>query len=638
MAQACAAALAARAGAHAAASSSGRRGTRGGDGGGKGGRVGDAQSLARGGQPRFPVCAWRPPRVSTSGHDAPPPPDAGVPVGAYVCAEAATVQLVRAALMDTGRLKAHGVTRFDPRTWAALGFAGDGVAADAFASPRLGDADAASPDPWAVHAFAPAAGEREPDELLALVASGATRFVPNLRLGNPACYVDLGKREARDYDSSQKKTTERRANEIPYDAFRPAVSASSRLEAYAARRDAEARARALGTVRAPAWSPSERPSVAKEKGSFAPFAFSELFAGVGGFAYALRACGGVPVFAAELCPHARATYAINHGCGGGIFPFPNENDANENPHAGPEHAGPLVVGDVTDVCESVIPNHDVLTGGFPCQSFSRRGDRRGFDDPRGLLYLEICRVLRACRPSAFLLENVDGLVTMRGGETIRAVTEALASCGYGVTYAVLDAADGWAPQRRRRVFFVGFRDDKVAQGALERFAWPTVAKNTGASRPRVRSILEREEDAADPPGAAMRACEVSAYQMDRAARFFARAPEDASRERRTNAVAYVAADPDGHARTLCASYRRSSAYNAELVPPSAATRARRPRFYTAREAARLMGFPETFQPDPERAWHELGNSVVVPLVRDVAAAVLTAMRWGEAADVPARDE
>ena len=494
-----------------------------------------------------------------------------------------------------------------------------------------------------MHAFAPAAGEREPDELLALVASGATRFVPNLRLGNPACYVDLGKREAR--DSSQ--TTEKRANDA-YDAFRPAVSASSRLEAYAARRDAEARARALGAVRAPDWSPAERPSVATQK-VFAPFAFSELFAGVGGFAYALRDVGGVPVFAAELCPHARATYAINHGCGGGIFP----NDANDENTAA--YAGPLVVGDVTDVCESVIPNHDVLTGGFPCQSFSRRGDRRGFDDPRGLLYLEICRVLRACRPSAFLLENVDGLVTMRGGETIRAVVEALTSCGYGVTYAVLDAADGWAPQRRRRVFFVGFRDDKVSQGALERFAWPT-AGDTGAS-PRVRSILEREEDAADPPGAAMRACEVSAYQMDRAARFFARAgasaggakppedasPEDASRERkkRTSAVAYVAADPDGHARTLCASYRRSSAYNAELVPPSAATRARRPRFYTAREAARLMGFPETFQPDPERAWHELGNAVAVPLVRDVAAAVLTAMRWGEAADVPAsaaRDE
>jgi DNA (cytosine-5)-methyltransferase 1 len=160
--------------------------------------------------------------------------------------------------------------------------------------------------------------------------------------------------------------------------------------------------------------------------------------------------------------------------------------------------------------------------------------------------------------------------------------------------------------------------------------------------------LEREEDAAEPPGDAMRACEVSAYQMDRAAGFFARrestgarVEDDTARERATEDVAYLAAELDGHARTLCASYRKSSAYNAELVPPSAATRARRPRFYTAREAARLMGFPETFQPDPERAWHELGNSVAVPLVRDVAAAVMTAMRWGEAEKAEkaaARDE
>ena len=586
----------------------------------------DAQSLARGGQPRFPVCAWRPPRVSTSGHDAPPPPHAGIPVGAYVCAEAATVQLVRAALMDTGRLKAHGVTRFDPSTWAALGFAGRDVAADAFAS--------ASPDPWAVHAFAPAAGEREPDELLALVASGATRFVPNLRLGNPACYVDLGKKKTRGCDAEKEKDA--RARSARAVAFRPAMSASERLEAYAARRDAEARARALGVVRAPDWTPEDPAK------TFAPFAFSELFAGVGGFAYALREIGGVPVFAAELCPHARATYVINHGCGSGLFPPPSADEASFSS----AHAGPLVVGDVTDACESVIPDHDVLTGGFPCQSFSVRGERRGFEDPRGLLYLEICRVLHACRPSAFVLENVDGLVTMNGGETISAVIEALRSCGYGVTHAVLDAADGWTPQRRRRVFFVGFRDDKVSEGALERFAWPTA----GDAPSSVGSILEREEDAADPPGTAMHACEVSAYQMDRAAGFFARralgAPEtppegdakeedvERTRPRTRNAGewTYVAADRDGLARTLCASYRRSSAYNAELVPPSAATRARRPRFYTPREAARLMGFPETFQPDPERAWHELGNSVAVPLVRDVAAAVLTAMRWGEAAD------
>ena len=535
-----------------------------------------------------------------------------------MCAEAATVQLVRAALMDTGRLKAHGVTRFDPRTWAALGFADADVAADAFASPRRdGDASAASPDPWAVHAFAPAAGEREPDELLALVASGATRFVPNLRLGNPACYVDLGKT----IDSSRGETRLRRNAMLS--AFRPLMTESARLEAYLERRDAESRARALGAVRVPDWTP------AGPTKTFKPFTFSELFAGVGGFAYALREIGGVPAFAAEINPHARLTYVLNHGCGCGL--------SVSDPHDGlePSERGPLIVGDVTDVCESVVPPHDVLTGGFPCQSFSVRGERLGFEDPRGLLYLEICRVLSACRPSAFILENVDGLVTMNEGKTINAVLEALTSCGYGVTYEVLDAADGWTPQRRRRVFFVGFRDDRVEEGALERFAWPKASRFTNA--PTVRAVLEREEDAAEPPGDAMRACEVSAYQMDRAAGFFARressgarVEDDPARERATDDVAYLAASVDGHARTLCASYRKSSAYNAELVPPSAATRARRPRFYTAREAARLMGFPETFQPDPERAWHELGNSVAVPLVRDVAAAVMTAMRWGEA--------
>ena len=106
---------------------------------------------------------------------------------------------------------------------------------------------------------------------------------------------------------------------------------------------------------------------------------------------------------------------------------------------------------------------------------------------------------------------------------------------------------------------------------------------------------------------------------------------------------------EGVARTLCASYRKSSVYNAELVPPPVndaddddddddddeaaeeegrvrrRRRRRRPRYYTVREAARLQGFPETFHPDPERGYHELGNAVVPPLVRSVGAAVLEAL-------------
>ena len=107
------------------------------------------------------------------------------------------------------------------------------------------------------------------------------------------------------------------------------------------------------------------------------------------------------------------------------------------------------------MCEEIIPPHDVLTGGFPCQSFSARGQRRGLDDPRGALYREILRTLVACRPRAFLLENVEGLATMDDGEVLDVIVADLRAAGYDVETKIIDAA-GWVPQSRRRVFFVGF--------------------------------------------------------------------------------------------------------------------------------------------------------------------------------------
>ena len=274
--------------------------------------------------------------------------------------------------------------------------------------------------------------------------------------------------------------------------------------------------------------------------------------------------------------------------------------------------------------------YDVLTGGFPCQSFSARGQRRGLDDPRGALYREILRTLVACRPRAFLLENVEGLATMDDGEVLDVIVADLRAAGYDVETKIIDAA-GWVPQSRRRVFFVGFRvddaqddenvrrpwtttaDSRAARrsgaSAASRFRWPTRTRTRGGT---VRDVLE-DECGND----ATAACEVSERQTRRAARFFRRRDEE------TN-VTYLEADLDGVARTLVASYRKSSAYNAELVAP-AGERRRRPRYYTAREAARLQGFPESFALDPDRGHHELGNSVAVPLVRDIAVEMLRAL-------------
>lgn len=558
-----------------------------------GGRVGEAQRLARGGQPRFPVCRWRP--------RAPLPPWVGIPVGAYVCAEAETVQRVRAALLDSGRLKPHGVTRFDARVWRALDEDGH--------LPIPTDPDAAE---WAVHVFGLPPGRPEDDAVAALIDSGAVRYVPGVRIGSPACYVHLGDKRAdrdRDLDPGRRQDDTSSPSSGSLGVFIPAATSAESAAESARRVDAEARARPGGRVQPPKWAPPD------DHPTFARFTFSELFAGVGGFGAALRDLGGEATFASESCPHARRTYVVNHGCGAGT---------------GAPGDGPLVVGDITDVCEEIIPPHDVLTGGFPCQSFSARGQRRGLDDPRGALYREILRTLVACRPRAFLLENVEGLATMDDGEVLDVIVADLRAAGYDVETKIIDAA-GWVPQSRRRVFFVGFRvedaeddenvrrpwtttaDSRAARrsgsSAASRFRWPTRTRTRGGT---VRDVLE-DECGND----ATAACEVSERQTRRAARFFRRRDEE------TN-VTYLEADLDGVARTLVASYRKSSAYNAELVAP-AGERRRRPRYYTAREAARLQGFPESFALDPDRGHHELGNSVAVPLVRDIAVEMLRAL-------------
>src|SRR3989344_4890155 len=94
----------------------------------------------------------------------------------------------------------------------------------------------------------------------------------------------------------------------------------------------------------------------------------------------------------------------------------------------------IVVGDITKIKTADIPDHDLLVGGFPCQSFSMVGQRRGFNDPRGQLYLEMVRILKAKKPTAFIAENVKGLVSMHGGEALKKIVGDFEKAGYRVFY------------------------------------------------------------------------------------------------------------------------------------------------------------------------------------------------------------
>lgn len=163
------------------------------------------------------------------------------------------------------------------------------------------------------------------------------------------------------------------------------------------------------------------------------FRFLDLFSGIGGFHYGLSKCGGKCVMASEIDETAIQTYVRNYN----IMP----------------------VGDVSKIDIKDIPEFDLLCAGFPCQSFSNVGKKGGLTDPRGALIYQVIRILKGCKPRAFMLENVKGLISHDKGATIKTIISELENCGYKVVYQVLEAKDFGVPQIRKRVFIVGVRND-----------------------------------------------------------------------------------------------------------------------------------------------------------------------------------
>ena len=165
----------------------------------------------------------------------------------------------------------------------------------------------------------------------------------------------------------------------------------------------------------------------------------DLFAGIGGirlgFQQAFSDCECV--FTSEIDKFAIQTYQANFG--------------NEN-----------IYGDITQVNEFSIPNHDILLAGFPCQPFSQAGLKKGFTDIRGTLFFDIVRILKAKMPPVFLLENVKQLKNHNNGQTLNTILTHLQEIGYtNLHYDVLKARDFGVPQNRERIYIVGFLDESI---------------------------------------------------------------------------------------------------------------------------------------------------------------------------------
>ena len=201
------------------------------------------------------------------------------------------------------------------------------------------------------------------------------------------------------------------------------------------------------------------------------FKFIDLFAGIGGIRLAYQKVGGKCVFSSEYNKFAKVTYEANFG----EVPF----------------------GDITKIDEKIIPDHDVLLAGFPCQPFSiagvskknSLGKQHGFlDETQGTLFFDIARILKEKKPKAFMLENVKNLVSHDKGRTFEVIYNTLDELGYSVHFRVLDGQH-FVPQHRERIIIVGF-DRDVFKGQ-ENFEFPNLPK----TKKIIREILDENPDA-----------------------------------------------------------------------------------------------------------------------------------------------
>lgn len=314
------------------------------------------------------------------------------------------------------------------------------------------------------------------------------------------------------------------------------------------------------------------------------FTFIDLFAGIGGMRIAFEKNGGHCVYSNEWNKYCQQTYFANFG---------------EQPE-----------GDITKVNAADIPDHDVLVAGFPCQPFSIAGVSKknslgratGFEDKtQGTLFFDVCRIIKEKRPKAFMLENVKNLCSHDRGRTFKVILESLDELNYEVFYSVLDGQN-YVPQHRERIIIVGFDRNRYGENIQFDFSITPVSP-----KPVIKDILETNVD-----NKYTLSDKLWIYLQNYAAKHKAAG----------NGFGYGIAPMDGVSRTLSARYYKDGS---EVLIQQ---KEKNPRKLTPRECARLQGFPDTFKipVSDTQAYKQFGNSVVVPLITDVAGLIVKKLR------------
>ena len=361
------------------------------------------------------------------------------------------------------------------------------------------------------------------------------------------------------------------------------------------------------------------------------FTFIDLFAGIGGIRKGFEDVGGKCLFTSERDKYAIKTYKAN---------FYSEH----GDHSFSEDITDVTLTDKKGISEKeaykhidhIIPDHDVLLAGFPCQPFSLAGVSKknalgrapGFEcTTQGTLFFDVARILAAKRPAAFMLENVKNLKSHDKGNTFNVILETLDELGYWVADSEITGSDdpkiidgqNFLPQHRERIVLVGFRKDLNVQDG---FTLKNISKKFPEEKPLFKDVLDKRVDKKY-----ILTENLWEYLYNYAKKHQAKG----------NGFGYGLVKPNKKnsvARTLSARYHKDGSeilidrgWNMALGEKdfwNEANQKKRPRRLTPRECARLMGFDKPGESyfiipvSDTQAYRQFGNSVVVPVFEAVA--------------------
>ena len=308
--------------------------------------------------------------------------------------------------------------------------------------------------------------------------------------------------------------------------------------------------------------------------------FIDLFCGIGGFRLALEQRGLHCVFSSEINPRTQEAYEANFG---------------ERPH-----------GDIREIPAEKIPPHDILCGGFPCQSFSISGKQEGFDSQNGQLFFDIMRIVTFHKPKILLLENVRGITSVDQGRVIAVIDQMLDEAGYRIDRHVLNASFYGIPQARVRVYFVAVRYDLPF---ISRFPVPTqeeiYLQDVLEDQVEEWLYIRRDDIVFDQR-------EIAAQKAMHPLRigYFGKKSKEGKLYQHSKIYS-----PLGHATTVMTDRRGGSTY--EIGD--------RVRCLSLNETRKVMGCPDHHILSPGRAsaYEQLGNAVIPKMVGLVYDAIVT---------------